>query len=107
MIKSIFPTHHKCFLISLILFLVGVGMASSYAVFRNRLDDEGHVIMDSNGRTLVEIDQWASFWNGWPSNLPIVAAMLIFALGVVLWARSKLKKGSRVLAERNHSSRNW
>ena len=89
--KSIAPTPSKCFLTSLILFLVGVSMASSYGVFRKRLDADGHVMLNSNGRPLVEIDQWASFWNGWPSNLPVVAALLFFILGVVLWIRSKIK----------------
>jgi hypothetical protein len=72
------------------LLMVSAGMASTYTVFRKRLDADGHVMLNSNGRPLVEVDQWASFWNGWPSNLPFVAAIFLLILGVVLWIRSRI-----------------
>jgi len=80
---------------SVLLFLLGAGLASSYAVFRKRLDESGHLLLAPNGRPLVEIDHWASFWNGWPSNLPGVAAIGFLLLGITLLLLGKPYKRSQ------------
>ena len=90
--KSIVPTPSTCFLTSLIFLFVGLVMVTDTGVFRKRLDADGRVMLLPNGRPVIEVDQWASFWNGWPSNLPLVAAILFLFLGVVLWFRSRIKE---------------
>lgn len=91
MIKSVVPTPSKCYLTSLILFLVSAGMASTDIVVRKRLDAQGHVVLNSTKRPLVEVDHWASFWKGWLLNIPFLPAVFMLILGVALWIRSKIK----------------
>lgn len=67
-------------------------MVTDSGVFRKRLDADGRVMLYPNGCPMIEVDEWASFWNGWPSNLPLVAAILFLILGVVLWIRSRIKE---------------
>ena len=57
---------------------------STYTVLRKCVDTDGHVMLNFDGRPLVEVDHWASFWNGWPSNIPIVAAIFPIILGGAL-----------------------
>jgi hypothetical protein len=83
------PSPGTCFILSLLFLLFGTGMASTYTVLRKRLDEQGHFMLAPNGRPLVEVDQWASFWNGWPSNIPVIIAVAFFLLGIALWIRNK------------------
>jgi hypothetical protein len=48
------------------------------------LDEHGRVMVGSNGRPLVEVDHWASFWNGWYSNIPGIAWVVFLMLGIFL-----------------------
>ena len=95
LIKRFVPNPCTCFVLSVLLFLLGAGLATTYTVLRKRLDDSGHVMLAPNGRPLVEVDHWASFWNGWPSNLPAVAAIGFLLLGIVLLLLGKPYKRSQ------------
>lgn len=93
MIKRIIPAPRTCFMLALILAVVASAMATTTFVLRKRVDDLGNVILGPSGRPIYEVDQWASFWNGWPSNIPWVAAQLFLILGIVLWFRGKFYAG--------------
>ena len=68
-------------------------MATTSIVLRKRVDAQGNVILAPNGHPLVEVDYWASFWHGWPSNIPWVLAEFFLILGIVLWIRGRFHKG--------------
>lgn len=53
------------------------------------MDDHGTFMIDQNGEHMYEIDQWASFWNGWPANISWLLAQTFLILGIVLWVRSR------------------
>ncbi len=95
LIKRFVPSPCTCFVLSVLLFLLGAGLATTSTVLRKRLDESGHVMLAPNGRPLVEVNQWASFWNGWPSNLPVVAAIGFLLLGIVLLLLGKPYKRSQ------------
>jgi hypothetical protein len=71
-------------MLSVLLLLLSAGFATTSTVFRKRIDEDGNIMFAPNGRPLVEVDEWASFWNGWPSNLPAVAAIGFLLLGFLL-----------------------
>jgi hypothetical protein len=88
-IERVIPRPRTCFMLTLILVLLAGAMATSSFVLRKRLDALGNVMMDPNGQPMFEVDQWASFWKGWPSNIPWVLAQFFVVLGIVLWIRGK------------------
>ncbi len=105
MIKRIIPAPRTCFMLALILVVVASAMATTTFVLRKRVDDLGNVMLGSTWRPMYELDQWASFWNGWPSNIPWVAAQFFLILGIVLWFRGKSydgkmsRRGSKRIAQ--------
>jgi hypothetical protein len=78
------PSPCACFVTSILLLLLGAGLATTFTVVRKQLDAHGHVILGPNGRPLVEVDQWATFWNGWYSNIPGILSVAFLGLGVFL-----------------------
>jgi hypothetical protein len=76
-------------MLALFLALLAGAMATSTFVLRKRVDSLGNVLMDPNGQPMFEVDRWASFWRGWPSNIPWVLAQFFVFLGIVLWIRGK------------------
>lgn len=86
-IRRFVPAPVTCFFLAGFLVLLGGSFASSTSVVRERLDDSGHVIIGTDGQPLIEIDQWASYWNGWAANLPLTAALgfLCFGFASFLW----------------------
>ena len=83
-LRQFAPSPCACFVTSILLLLLGAGLATTFTLFRKQLDEHGHVIVGPNGRPLVEIDHWASFWNGWYSNILGIASVLFLALGILL-----------------------
>ncbi len=78
------PTPIKCFFLAGFLVLIGGSFASSTTIVRERLDNSGQVMTGADGQPLVEVDQWASYWNGWQANIPITAAIGFFCLGIAI-----------------------
>lgn len=89
MLRRVIPAPRTCLMLALILFSVAGAMATTSFVLRKRVDDFGNVTFDSAGHPMYEVDQWASFWNGWLSNIPWVTAQFFLIFGVALWIRSK------------------
>ena len=87
--ERIIPAPRTCFVLSLVLFLVAFATSTTTFVFRKRMDDHGTIMIDQNGDPMYEIDQWASFWNGWPANISWLFAQFLLILGIILWIRSK------------------
>ena len=81
----------------MLLLLLAAGLSTDSMVFRKRLDEHGQILLAPNGRPMVEIDQWASFWHGWPSNLSMLAAVMFFCIGIflVIFRRLHKMKGDR------------
>ena len=91
-ISRFIPTAKACFILTVILILLGCAMASTTFVVRKRVDHDGQVMLSPDGDPLLYVDQWASYWNGWPSNLPITAGVGFFTLGIVILIRRMLHK---------------
>lgn len=89
------PPPKTCFILAGLLLLFAGSMASSTFVVRNRVDDYGQVMRSPDGQPLIEVDQWASYWNGWPSTIPMTGALVFFILGIALFIRRKLANGSQ------------
>ena len=94
-ISRFVPNPKICFILTGILLLVAGSLASSNFVVRNRVDDYGQVMRSPDGLPLIEVDQWASYWNGWPSNIPVTGALVFFVLGIALLIHRKLADGSQ------------
>ncbi|RYD40211.1 MAG: hypothetical protein EOP85_14640 [Verrucomicrobiaceae bacterium] len=63
--------------------VLGALMATTYTKMRPVLDAAGQQVFWESGRPRYEVDQWASFWNGWPSNVPIILALVFFLMAAV------------------------
>lgn len=92
-VERVIPRPRTCFMLALFLALFAGAMATSSFVLRKRVDALGNIMTDPSGQPLYEVDQWASFWRGWPSNIPWVLAQFFLILGIVLWIRGKIATG--------------
>ena len=81
------PTPQTYFILTVVLFLLGCGMTSTTFVLRKRVDHDGQIMLSPDGNPIFYIDSWASYWNGWLSNIPVTLAFGFLALGIVMLLR--------------------
>lgn len=63
--------------------VLGALTATTYTKMRPVLDAAGQQVFREDGSARYEVDQWVTFWNGWPTNVPMMLALVFFAMAVV------------------------
>ncbi len=85
----------RCFLWATPLILIGFGFSGGGVVLRKKLDEDGEPLLRGDGSFQMEADHWATFWEHWPTNLSLLAALFLILLGTVRFF------GDRLLSSRS------
>jgi hypothetical protein len=56
------------------------------------LDESGSVIIGLDGRPLMTISHWQTWWANWPSNVSLIIAALFAVFMIFYFVRSALGK---------------
>jgi len=72
-----------CLMAGMFFVVLGFLNATTFTKLRPVLDAAGKQVLRDDGTPRMETDQWATFWNGWSTNVPMMLAVVLFVVAVV------------------------